>query len=154
MSTAAQLNKILGHRKDYAGVFLYDQIGDIKVFEKKAYIVNYITTQEITIEGHYVVLDFRGDQPYYFDAYGLPPDRPRDILGLPNPHIVSRILNNHGSWEYNKEDYQAWIQGDNDCGQYCTMFIIQPDLNKFPWVGRLPQPYEDQAVALFGLVLN
>lgn len=161
MTTAEQVNRMIGRRSDYAGVFLYNEIEPwIKRHgtQNKAFIINYIddTPKEIKMMGHYIVLNFRKKDAFYFDPYGIAtPDKPRDILGLPNPHTLTKLLNEYGGdWKANKTDFQAWIHGDSTCGQYCAMYVVQPDLSKPPWVGRPPQPFTDLAVSLMGDILT
>lgn len=154
MTTAKELEQILGKRSDFGGVFLYDEIDKVKNFENKTYIVNYITSKETAIEGHYIVLDFRKPITFYFDAYGLPPDKPRNMLGLPNPKTITNILNDHGKWSMNKFDWQDWAYKDGDCGQYCVIYIDEPNFNSPIWKNRLHQPYMDIAVDLFGKFLS
>lgn len=140
MTSDTQINEVLKNVKNFKGVYLYDELNDIDQLRDEAIVINYVTQEESEkgIVGHFVVLDNRNIKKgnsstdiYFFDPYGLYPDKPRNILGLPNTkNIIKLIERTGGSWSYNTYDFQAWMKGDNLCGVYSTEYVINPDFSK------------------------
>lgn len=143
MTTNLQIKDALRNQPYFKGVYLYDQIDQIPTLHNQSIIINYVTTQEAQEGkvGHFVVLS-NTKQPkgrhnnfglYFFDPYGLPPDEPRNILQLPNTGNISKLIQRIGGGvEVNREDFQAWMKGDDLCGVYSTEFVINPNFNTNP----------------------
>lgn len=146
MTTNLKIEKTLKDRvTDFAGVFNYNDLDNIHPYRGKVLVVNYVTDQE-AIDGkvgHYCVIDLRygvikGDYVsgfYFFDAYGLPPDIPRQILQLPNTNNITRYLNRCGainSIKGNDRDFQSTKPWDNLCGVYAMLYTVNPNFNKNP----------------------
>ena len=150
MTSDFKLSEILqSWEPRFLGVFLYDQLDklDVHRLRDRVLILNYITTKEASEGrvGHFVVLDFRfnlvknngWENAYYFDPYGLLPDEPRNIMGLPNKHFVSKILDKyyklfHIPWKANTKDFQAWKKWDNLCGIYASLYVENPNFETNP----------------------
>lgn len=143
MTTNDKIGQVLNKRvKDFVGVFNYNDLDKLPRLSGKVFIVNYVTDQEAINGkvGHYCVIDLRKDKikgnhvpgNFFFDPYGLPPDVPRVILGLPNTMNVSRYLEKVGGFTVNRTDFQSVKPWDNLCGVYAMLYTENPDFNKNP----------------------
>lgn len=162
MTTNDKIGQVLNKRvKDFVGVFNYNDLDKLPRLSGKVFIVNYVTDQEAINGkvGHYCVIDLRKDKVkgnhvpgnFFFDPYGLPPDVPRVILGLPNTLNVSRYLERVGGGgaaynvvthnplassgsgvTVNRTDFQSVKPWDNLCGVYAMLYAENPDFNKNP----------------------
>jgi len=153
MTSDTNLQQIFENNRDFAGVFLYNELPSLNPnqLSGKFLIVNIITAEEsLTTVGHFVSIDLTiktkytdGSQlPMYFDPigdYGLPPphdpDYPRRLLGLPAgnnlKNFLAKIYNQ--KYTYNQIQLQLAQIGDDICGVMGFVFNREPNfnLNKF-----------------------
>ena len=151
MTTDKKLSEVLkGYDSRFLGVFLYDEIAllDPRKLVDRVLVLNYITKDESAQGriGHFVTLDFRrnlvkgGDDwtgPYLFDPYGLPPDMPRNIMGLPNNYNVTNLFDKYKrmtgqDFRRNTRDFQSWNRWDSTCGIYSALYVQNPDYKTNP----------------------
>lgn len=138
MTTNSKIAEILKPVRGFAGVYFYDELDNLHL-RNQVIVLNYVTRQEAVDGkvGHYVVIDNReglgkGDARwhglYYFGPYGLPPDKPRDYLHLPNTGNVKRFLDRTSSmWKMNTRDFQVEQPWDNLCGIWSMIYVRGPD---------------------------
>jgi hypothetical protein len=149
MTTNTKLNEILKNRRKFLGVYLYDELDTIDVFDDRCLIVNYVTRAESRLGhvGHYVCIDYRLDaikgngnhNYFFFDPYGFAPDEPRKLMGLPNYNYITKFLNKQSQkthvrkpWSHNATDFQVEQGWDNLCGVYSALYIMNPNFNTNP----------------------
>jgi hypothetical protein len=142
MTTVKAIEEVLKDEPKFSGVFLYDQINKIKRLYDECIIINYITTEEAErgLVGHYVCADNRdttkGDNQqglYFFDSFGLEPDVPRSIMGLPDTHNIEQLLfRTNVNWNYNEKQYQVLAPWDELCGIYSTSYVMNPNFETNP----------------------
>jgi len=143
MATFDDLKKLLGNyinNPKWGGFYLYNEVDTTNIKNGKVYIINYITTFETNVMGHYAVIDLRDNEPFYFDGYGLRPDIPRYLMKLPYSNIITNLLiyYGNGKYNYNKHDYQYkgdFYNGvyDETCGLYCVEYVLNNNFNSQFW---------------------
>lgn len=144
MTNNYKLQEILKNEPKFKGVYDYDKLATLPLYNDGVFVVNYITRKEALngAVGHYVVVDLRkhivkGDgtvRAYYFDPYGLSkPDEARDILGLPNLGLLTQYLSRiPGGYDANTKDFQAEKPWDSLCGVYSALYIKNPNFHTNP----------------------
>ena len=132
------------HNQNFLGVFPSDQLPNLSG-RNECMIINYSPSSD---DGtHWIAMRNLNNAlkpAEYFDSYGLHPDEADSILGLTTNFTA--YLKEHSStmFIYNTIDLQSWRQGEDECGEWCLLFLMEglPNVNNKVWSRFLAQKYK------------
>lgn len=114
-----------GMNNTFLGVFSADNLPHPKSFSNGYLIINY--SDENQKGTHWIGMRNLNSikEPEYFDSYGLAPDK-ADVYVNNTTDFKDYLIQNSrtGQYNYNKIDVQSWKEGDDECGEYCLVFLM------------------------------
>lgn len=130
----------LGTNQHFLGVFPSDELPDA-VGKNQCLIINYSPNDKTGT--HWVAMrNLNSNKPAeYFDSYGLAPDQADPLLRL-KTHMRNYIVEHSSSpYIYNSIDLQSWKEGEDECGEWALLFIMEglPNVNNKVWAKFLYQ---------------
>ena len=125
------INKILDpptHILTYPELADYNSIDDV-FDELGRCIILYLTNGPTS--GHWTCMWRKGDRINYFDSYGDPPEKPREVVGgaynQEEPYLMNLLQNSGCKVYYNTHPYQSDRADVATCGRWCVARLLLKD---------------------------